>query len=238
VRNRYRGPESGTIQEMFRAISRRYDLANDVLSFGIHRLWRSRLVRWSGAKAGDRVLDCATGTGDLAIAFRRAVGGGGRVVGIDFVPDMVDLARAKARGLSGVRFATADVMSLPFADDSFDIVSISFGIRNVSDPIAAVQEMARVLRPEGRLMVLEFGQPSGGLFAKIYAVYRTRLLPTIGGWVTGEREAYAYLERSSGRFPAGEAFDVLLREAGSFGSSAFRALSGGIAYAYRAEKSA
>src|SRR5688500_5872290 len=116
---------------MFATIASRYDRANTVLSAGIHHRWRQRIVRWSEAGPGDRVLDCATGTGDLAIAFARAVAPNGAVVGTDFVPEMIELARRKS---STVRFEVADVTALPFENDSFDIASISFGIRNVGDP--------------------------------------------------------------------------------------------------------
>ncbi len=218
---------------MFASIASRYDRANTVLSAGIHHRWRAATVRWSGARPGDAVLDCATGTGDLAVAFRRATGPDSRVVGTDFTPEMIDLARVKA---PEIEFEVADVTKLPFDDAAFDISSISFGIRNVGDPKRGISELARVLRPGGRLMVLEFGQPPNRLFRALYDFYRIHLLPRLGGLVTGKKDAYEYLELSAGRFPCGGEFVELMRSSAAFSSVEFRALSFGIAYLYRGVK--
>lgn len=228
-RDDYKGPDPERIRSMFASISGRYDRANTVLSGGIHHLWRKKAVRWSAARPGESVLDCATGTGDLAIAFRKAVGSAGRVVGTDFVPEMLEVAKTKA---ADVEFEQADVTALPFADGSFDISSISFGIRNVGDPKRGLAELARVVRPGGRVVVLEFGQPQNRLFGAIYDFYRRHLLPTIGGAVTGRKKAYQYLETSAGRFPCGEEFAQLMRESAPFASVQWRPLSFGIAYLY------
>jgi demethylmenaquinone methyltransferase/2-methoxy-6-polyprenyl-1,4-benzoquinol methylase len=218
---------------MFAAISRSYDRANQVLSFGLHHRWRAAAVARSGAQAGDRVLDCATGTGDLALAFRRAVGPEGSVVGTDFCDEMLALAPAKAaRAGLAVTFETADVLALPYADGAFDITSIAFGIRNVEDPERGIVEMARVARPAGRVVVLEFGQPGGALFAPLYRFYSHRLLPRIGGWLSGDRSAYEYLDRTASRFPAGEGFAELMRGTGAFREVTVSALTGGVAYVY------
>jgi len=218
---------------MFASIARSYDRANQVLSFGLHHRWRSAAVRWSGAREGERVLDCATGTGDLALAFRRAVGVSGEVVGTDFCEEMLALAPAKAarEGLA-VRFETADVLALPYADGSFDVASIAFGIRNVEDPARAISEMARVVRDGGRVAILEFGQPGGALFGALYRFYSGRVLPRIGGWVSGERSAYEYLDRTSSRFPAGERFAALMRGTVAFREVRAHPLTGGVAFVY------
>jgi demethylmenaquinone methyltransferase/2-methoxy-6-polyprenyl-1,4-benzoquinol methylase len=225
----YQGPDPTRIQSMFGSIAGRYDRANTVMSAGVHHLWRRKAVRWSGAKEGDAVLDCATGTGDLAIAFKKAVGNG-RVVGTDFTPEMIKLARQKS---SDITFDVADVTSLPFDDDTFDIASISFGIRNVGDPVSAIAEMARVVRPGGRVIVLEFGQPSNRLTSMLYTAYRRHFLPRLGGAVTGERGAYEYLESSAARFPCGEEFVTMMRSAARFTSIDVKQLTFGIAYLYR-----
>jgi demethylmenaquinone methyltransferase/2-methoxy-6-polyprenyl-1,4-benzoquinol methylase len=225
----YTGPDPTRIQSMFGSIAGRYDRANTVMSAGVHHLWRRRAVRWSGANEGDAVLDCATGTGDLAIAFKKAVGSG-RVVGTDFTPEMIALARQKSREIT---FDVADVTALPFDDAAFDIASISFGIRNVGDPFKAIAEMTRVVRPGGRVIVLEFGQPSGHLASALYDSYRRHFLPRLGGAVTGERGAYEYLESSAARFPCGEEFVAMMRGAARFTSIDVRPLTFGIAYFYR-----
>ena len=226
----YTGPDPAKIRSMFAAISSRYDRANTVLSAGVHHLWRRKAVRWSGAKEGDRVLDCATGTGDLAIAFRKKVGPTGQVTGTDFVPEMITLARAKS---SEVTFEVADVTRLPYEDDAFDIASISFGIRNVGEPRKGIAEMARVVRPGGRVIVLEFGQPQSRPFGRLYDLYARHLLPRLGGAVTGDPAAYEYLQNSAGRFPCGDDFVALMRESADFESIDFTPLTFGIAYLYR-----
>ncbi|MDP9361338.1 MAG: bifunctional demethylmenaquinone methyltransferase/2-methoxy-6-polyprenyl-1,4-benzoquinol methylase UbiE [Acidobacteriota bacterium] len=215
---------------MFGSIAGRYDRANTILSVGVHHLWRRTAVWWSGVKEGDAVLDCATGTGDLAIAFRKAVGGGGRVVGTDFTPEMIELARRKSEQIT---FEVADVTALPYDDDTFDIASISFGIRNVSDPAKGIAEMARVVRPGGRVLVLEFGQPSNRIAGALYDAYRRHVLPRLGGAVTGERGAYEYLEESAVRFPCGGEFVAMMHSAARFTSIEVKPLTFGIAYLYR-----
>lgn len=217
---------------MFASIARRYDAANEVLSLGVHRGWRRAAVRLSAAGEGDRVLDCATGTGDLALAFKRAVGDRGLVVGTDFCAEMLAPAPAKARkaGLD-VRFEVADALALPFAPGSFDIASIGFGIRNVDDPLACLREMARVVRPGGRVVVLEFGQPAGA-FGALFRLYSRSVMPVVGGALTGNRAAYEYLPRTAAAFPAGERFLALMDQAGAFSTRAAHALLAGTAYVY------
>jgi demethylmenaquinone methyltransferase/2-methoxy-6-polyprenyl-1,4-benzoquinol methylase len=227
--NDYSGPDPARIKSMFGSIAGRYDRANTILSAGVHHRWRRAAVRWAGAKRGDAVLDCATGTGDLAIAFKRRVGDG-RVVGTDFTPEMIELARQKS---GDITFEVADVTALPFDDDSFNIASISFGIRNVGDPAKGIAEMARVVRPGGRVMVLEFGQPSRRVVSSLYDTYRRHFLPRLGGAVTGERGAYEYLESSAARFPCGDDFVALMRRAATFATIDYRPLTFGVAYLYR-----
>ncbi len=211
---------------MFASIATRYDRANTVLSAGMHHLWRRRAVRRAEVRAGQRVLDCATGTGDLAIRFRQA---GAEVVGVDFTPEMIELARAKA---PSIRFEVADITSLPFSNDSFDIASIAFGIRNVADPAKGIAEMARVVRSGGRVVVLEFGQPRNRAFRPVFNFYRKHFLPRLGGAVTGDRDAYNYLESSTAQFPSGQEFVQLMDDSARFDEITFEPLTLGIAYLY------
>jgi demethylmenaquinone methyltransferase/2-methoxy-6-polyprenyl-1,4-benzoquinol methylase len=202
------------------------------MSFGIHRLWRRAAVKHSRAKEGDRVLDCATGTGDLALAFKRKVGASGHVVGTDFCPEMLQSAPGKASeaGLQ-VDFQVADAMALPFADDSFDVASISFGIRNVDDPVKCLKEMARVVKPGGRVVVLEFGQPRG-FFGALFRVYAKTLMPALGGLLTGNRAAYEYLPRTAAAFPSGEQFLALMDQTGAYQERVAHPLTFGTSYVY------
>lgn len=221
------------IRDMFDQVAPRYDRANQVLSLGIHHRWRKRLVSAACASTGMRVLDCATGTGDLAFAFKRAVGESGHVSGLDFSPQMIALAKTKPeKQTHPVDFLLGDVLALPFPDSSFDISSIAFGIRNVDDPVAGVKELARVVRPGGRVAVLEFGQPDGAMFSRLYRWYSNRVIPTIGGWITGEPISYRYLTESSAAFPAGDRFVELMQKTGAFSSIAVTPLTFKIAYIY------
>jgi demethylmenaquinone methyltransferase / 2-methoxy-6-polyprenyl-1,4-benzoquinol methylase len=227
---------SEQVREMFSSIAPRYDVTNVVLSLGVDRLWRRVAVRESGASAGARVLDCATGTGDLALALRRRVGSTGTVVGMDFCAAMLGPAREKARraGLEDVRFEEGDALALPYPAAAFDVATIAFGIRNVDDPVRCLKEMARVVRPGGRVVVLEFGQPTG-LWGALYRVYSRRLMPAVGGLLTGNRAAYAYLPRTAAAFPAGDRFLALMDQAGAFSTRRSVSLSGGIAFVYVGE---
>lgn len=217
---------------MFSDIAPRYDRANTILSLGIHRRWRRKAVRLAGPLHGARVLDVATGTGDLAFAFARAVGPGGRVVGVDFSRAMLDRARAKPQPEGArVEFEEADALALPFEKGAFDVATIGFGIRNVDHPARGLREMARVVRAGGRVVVLEFGQPKG-LRSIPYRFYSRFVVPLVGGLVTGNRKAYEYLDRTSAAFPAGNAFLDLMRATGKFTETSGHRLSGGIAYVY------
>lgn len=223
---------SEKVRKMFADIADDYDRVNSILSFGVHHIWRSETVRQSGAERGSHVLDCATGTGDLALEFKEKVGEEGYVLGTDFCREMIELAPEKAADQNlEVDFEVADAMNLPYEDDRFDITSIAFGIRNVDDPVQALKEMGRVVKPGGKVVVLEFGQP-GGLLKFPYELYSQHIMPALGGWISGNREAYTYLPRTSAEFPAGNEFVSLMEQAGCFSQRSFKKLTGGIAYVY------
>lgn len=227
-----------SIQAMFGAIAGKYDLANTVLSMGIHHLWKRTLIRKSGAQPGNHILDCATGTGDLAFRFEAAIRGQGSVTGSDFCEPMLEVARTK--GLqqgSKVSFVVADAMKLPFEDSRFDIASISFGIRNIKNTAQALSELGRVVRPGGRVLVLEFGQPKTKLMARLFGFYSNSVLPRLGGWISGQSQAYRYLQTSSATFPCGDEFLSIARSTGRFSRAEYRTFQNGIAYLYCLETS-
>nr|WP_295905225.1 bifunctional demethylmenaquinone methyltransferase/2-methoxy-6-polyprenyl-1,4-benzoquinol methylase UbiE [uncultured Bdellovibrio sp.] len=227
-------PNPEIIRSMFSKVAANYDKGNNVLSMGVHHLWRKKLVKYSGAKTGDKVLDCATGTGDLAIEFKKTVGATGEVVGTDFCAEMLIPApgKAKERGLE-IKFEQADVTQLQYADKGFDVCSISFGIRNVGDPVKALREMGRVTKSGGTVMVLEFGQVNVPVFGALYNFYSQNILPKIGGLVTGQKEAYEYLQKSSAAFPCRDEFLGLMKESGAYSHCEYVSLTGGIAYIYK-----
>lgn len=226
-------PNPEIIRSMFSKVAEHYDRGNSVLSVGIHHLWRKKVVELSQAKPGQSVLDCATGTGDLAIAFKKEVGPTGSVIGTDFCAEMLETAPQKAQDVGlDIQFELADVTQLQYADNSFDISSISFGIRNVGDPVKGISEMARVTKSGGRVMVLEFGQMQTPIIKDLYNFYSEKVLPQIGGLVTGQKEAYEYLQKSSSAFPCREEFLELMKQTGQFSEMSFKPVSFGIAYIY------
>ena len=230
----HQGPKPDEIKNLFATVASGYDKANDAMTLGLAHLWRRKLVVWSGAKPGDKVLDCATGTGDLAIEFKRVVGPKGSVLGTDFCAEMLDMAPPKAikAGLK-IDFQIADAMNLGFGDDQYDIASIAYGIRNVSDPQKALVEMARVVRPGGSVMILETGDSPDHTLRPFFDFYFRKVVPRIGGWVTGKRFAYEYLNNSSRGFPSRERFVEMMQETGKFESCEYRVLFGGASFLYR-----
>ncbi|MCZ7557188.1 MAG: bifunctional demethylmenaquinone methyltransferase/2-methoxy-6-polyprenyl-1,4-benzoquinol methylase UbiE [Bacteroidia bacterium] len=220
------------VHDMFSDIAGSYDRANSVLSLGVHHRWRKRTVRESGISQGGVVLDCATGTGDLAIEFKRAAGKTGRVVGTDFNADMLAFAPEKSRKLGlDIEWEVQDAMHLTYANDTFDAASIAFGIRNVDDPVQALRSMARVVRPGGLVLVLEFGTPEWWM-RPLFRFYSAVVIPFVGGFISGKRDAYRYLTRTSAAFPTGDDFLSLMDASGGFSSRRTISLTGGIAYLY------
>ena len=200
------GPAGGTlpetqVQAMFDRIARVYDRMNSVMTAGMHHAWRERAVDLSLAAPGDRVLDVATGTGDLALALARRTGPGGHVVGLDFSERMLELARAKAGASAGLRFESGNALELPYGDGEFDAVTVGFGARNFTDLPRGLAEMVRVARPGGRLVVLEITTPERPPLSWFFRAWFDRVVPLMGR-LAGDSDAYSYLPSSVRRFPA------------------------------------
>ncbi len=225
---------------MFGEIAGRYDFLNHLLSLNLDRYWRRRVVRLVPPRAGMKILDVCTGTGDLALAYHQAARGTAEIVGADFCHEMLAIGRAKGvkAGANGhVTFVEADAQALPVPSDQFDVVCVAFGLRNVADTDAGLAEMTRACAPGGRVAVLEFSSPEWQPFKAIYGWYFRRVLPRIGQLFGRSREsAYSYLPQSVGEFPQGEALADRMRAAG-LEDVTFRGLTLGVATIYVGRKS-
>ncbi len=231
------------VREMFRQVAPRYDLMNHLLSLNIDRYWRWRAVRTLALIDDSPILDVCTGTGDLALAIRGRLGDRAAVVGSDFCGAMLRIAddkqggdRRPTDGGPPVRFLEADSQALPFADNTFQAVTVAFGLRNVTDTDRGLAEMTRVCKPGGQVMVLEFSQPTLPGFRQVYRVYFEHVLPRIGqALARNDKDAYRYLQKSVGQFPDGQALADRMTAAG-LTATRFRPLTGGVATIYTGTK--
>ena len=222
--------KAGRVRGVFSSVANKYDIMNDVMSGGIHRLWKDAMMDWLAPRPGQRLLDVAGGTGDIAFRFLKRAGHAHATV-LDLTEPMLVAGRQRAeadRLSDQLDWVVGDAMALPFDDDSFDVYTISFGIRNVTRPQEALNEAFRVLRPGGRLMVLEFSQLPNPLMQKAYDAYSFNVIPRMGQVIAGDRDSYQYLVESIRRFPDQETFLGMVRAAG-FENAKYRNLSLGIA---------
>lgn len=205
------------VADVFDSVAAKYDIMNDLMSFGIHRLWKRVAIDFSGARAGNQILDLAGGTGDLSKRFSRIVGETGKVVLADINASMLNVGRDKLNNegyVSNIEYVQANAEELPFEDNRFDVISIAFGLRNVTDKQKALNSMTRVLKPGGRLLVLEFSKPQSMLMSKAYDLYSFSALPLMGKLVTNDAESYKYLAESIRMHPDQETLKTMMEEAG------------------------
>ncbi len=230
--------KAGKVAEVFHSVADRYDLMNDLMSFGIHRLWKRYTIEMSGVSKGHKVLDIAGGTGDLAAKFAKIVGDSGEVVLADINASMLDVGRSRMidKGLlANIDYVQADAECLPFPDNHFDCVSIAFGLRNVTEKADALKSMYRIVKPGGRVLVLEFSKPVAPMLARMYDLYSFKLLPRIGEIITNDSASYQYLAESIRMHPDQQRLRDMMLEAG-FEQCDYHNLTGGIVALHRGFK--
>jgi len=226
------------VAEVFHSVAAKYDLMNDLMSGGVHRLWKRITIEMSGVRRGDKVLDIAGGTGDLTTKFSRIVGSEGTVVLADINDSMLKVGRDRLmdRGVvNNVRFSQADAQYLPFPDNTFDVITIAFGLRNVTDKDLALRSMLRVLKPGGRLLVLEFSKPANPVLSKIYDTYSFSILPKLGKLFADDSDSYQYLAESIRMHPDQQTLQNMMDDAG-FANTDFHNMTGGVVALHRGVK--
>lgn len=225
-----REAKAGMVRGVFDSVASRYDFMNDLMSGGVHRLWKRFTIELSAARAGQTILDIAGGTGDLAARFSKLVGPEGKVILADINAAMLEVGRDRLidKGAIGnIQVVQADAQSLPFEDNSIDCITIAFGLRNVTDKDMALRSMLRVLRPGGRLLVLEFSKPVSPLLGKIYDQYSFQILPAMGRMIAQDADSYRYLAESIRKHPDQETLLGMMEEAG-FMECRYHNMTGGI----------
>jgi demethylmenaquinone methyltransferase/2-methoxy-6-polyprenyl-1,4-benzoquinol methylase len=218
------------VADVFHSVANKYDLMNDLMSFGMHRLWKRFTLSQSQARVGQIILDLAGGTGDLASEFTKKVGQTGLVILSDINEKMLQRGRERLtdEGIVGnIKYVQADAECLPFSDNYFDCITISFGLRNVTNKLAALQSMYRVLKPGGKLLVLEFSKPVLPLLNTLYDKYSFHIIPKLGGWVSGDEASYQYLVESIRMHPDQETLKTMMQTS-CFDDVEYHNLSGGI----------
>jgi len=226
------------VADVFHSVAAKYDLMNDLMSLGIHRVWKRYTIDSSGVRAGQKVLDLAGGTGDLAAKFSRIVGSSGQVVLADINHSMLNVGKEKLlnKGILGnLHYVQANAEALPFPDNHFDLITIAFGLRNVTDKSKALASMFRVLKPGGRLLVLEFSKPSTEILSKVYDAYSFYLLPQMGKLVANDAESYRYLAESIRMHPDQETLEQMMKDVG-FEQTSYHNMTGGIVALHRGFK--
>jgi demethylmenaquinone methyltransferase/2-methoxy-6-polyprenyl-1,4-benzoquinol methylase len=222
--------KAGMVRGVFDSVASRYDLMNDLMSGGVHRLWKRFTIELSAARPGQTILDIAGGTGDLAARFSRLVGPEGQVILADINAAMLEVGRDRLidKGATGnIEVVQADAQTLPFKDNSVDCITIAFGLRNVTDKALALRSMLRVLRPGGRLLVLEFSKPTSALLGKVYDQYSFQILPAMGRLIAQDADSYRYLAESIRKHPDQETLLGMMEDAG-FGECRYHNMTGGV----------
>jgi demethylmenaquinone methyltransferase/2-methoxy-6-polyprenyl-1,4-benzoquinol methylase len=230
--------KAGRVRQVFDSVATRYDLMNDLMSMGIHRLWKRFAVELAGIRRGQKVLDLASGTGDLAARFAGLVGPDGLVVMTDINAAMLEQGRGRMadQGVVGnVKYTQVNAENIPFPDNHFDCVTIGFGLRNVTDKQRAINEMFRILKPGGRALILEFSHPRGEPLKSAYDIYSFKVLPTLGKLVADDEDSYRYLAESIRMHPDQETLKGMMEQSG-FERCDYHNLTGGIVAVHRGFK--
>lgn len=230
--------KEGKVANVFHSVAQQYDVMNDLMSFGIHRLWKRYTINASGVRPGNKVLDLAGGTGDLTAKFSELVGSNGQVILADINSSMLNVGRDKLRDkglVQNIEYVQANAECLPFEDNTFDVITIAFGLRNVTEKEKALKSMYRVLKPGGRLLVLEFSKPQHELLSKAYDFYSFNILPKMGELVAKDSDSYQYLAESIRMHPDQETLKGMMNDAG-FEQTSFNNLTGGVVALHKGYK--